>query len=148
MSGMVDGYAKIVARAVADNAKLSAGNRCMFTLSSMGKVLTDVMRARCAGDDAIVEGAARRIRRELFGDTPPKPSYDMKDLAWAFENLDFQTLPLSTWASIETDVVRQLPRPRLERPRRREPRAVAVPGPPVPPVVAGPGGANTDNNKN
>ena len=93
----VDGYATIVARAVADNAQLSAaGNHCVFTLSSMAKVLTDVMRARSAGDDSFIQSAARRIRREISEGAIVKQSYDIDDLGNAFENLEFPTMSRSS----------------------------------------------------
>lgn len=112
----------------------------------MAKVLTDAMRARSAGDDPFGQSAARRIRPEISEGAIVKQSYDIDDLGNAFENLEFPTVPRSTWACIESGVLKQLARPRLEptpRPRRRDPRAVAVavavPGPLIPPDVAGPG---------
>ena len=131
-----DGYAKIVARAVADNAQLSAaGDRCVFSMASMAQVLADVMQAQSAGDVAFVQSATRRIRREVSESTEVKPRYDIDDVEKAFENLDFATLPRSIWASIEIYVVKELARPRLQptpRPRRRVAMAVAGPRPPIP----------------
>ena len=101
-----DGYAKIVARAVADNAQLSAaGDRCVFIMASMAKVLADVMQAQSAGDVAFVQSAARRIRREISEGAIVKQSHDIDDLGNAFENLEFPTLSRSTWASIESGVL-------------------------------------------
>ena len=47
------------------------------------------------------------VRREISEGAIVKQSYDIDDLDNAFENLEFPTMSRSTWASIESGVLKK-----------------------------------------